>query len=195
MRSVMHSIVMRGRRVRVCRQGGVAVEFAFVLPVLLLLTMGVLEFSMIWTVNTMLDGGLRQAARFGLTGFEPDGGMSREERIKDLIVQNGHGLVDKDKIEVSQFIYPSFDQIGEPEPFTDENGNGQYDSGEGWTDVNGNDQWDPDMGKEGVGGPSEIVLYTVRYEWPLLTPLMRPLIGQDGAYSMESTIALRNEPF
>jgi hypothetical protein len=92
-------------------------------------------------------------------------------------------------------IYPSFNDVGKPEPFTDTNSNGQYDAGEPYTDINGNGQWDADMGKAGVGGPSDIVLYKITSDWNLLTPLMVPLMGSGGKMTLSASVAVRNEPF
>ena len=49
-------------------------------------------------------------------------------------------------------VYESFADIGKPEPFTDQDGNGAYNAGEPFVDVNGNGQWDADMGEAGLGG-------------------------------------------
>ena len=46
-------------------------------------------------------------------------------------------------------VYDSFEDIGKPEPLTDDNGNGSWDDGEAFIDVNGNGVWDEDMGEAG----------------------------------------------
>jgi len=62
-------------------------------------------------------------------------------------------------------------------------------------DSNGNGEWDADMGLAGLGGPNDIVVYTLRYDWPLMTELLRPLLGADGEFPLKASIAVRNEPF
>ncbi len=190
----MRKLKSNCQELRDCQRGATILEFAFALPVLLLLIMALIEFSMLWTVNTMFDGGVRQAARYGLTGYAP-AGWSREQAISYLIAKNTLGLVDMSKVEISTLVYPSFDQIGAPEPYDDENLNGEYDTGEPYLDVNGNGQWDPDMGLSSTGGPNDVVLYTAEYDWSLLTPFMVNLIGEDGKFPLKSTVALRNEPW
>jgi len=50
----------------------------------------------------------------------------------------------------------------------DANGNGQWDSGETYTDLNGSASFDEDIGEEGVGAASEIVQYTIGYDWQMM---------------------------
>ncbi len=171
-----------------------AVEFALVLPVLLLMVGGILEFSLVMTAEVTLSNAVTEVARYGITGRTPDG-QTREEAIQDLIVEAGRGLFDADKITIETLVYPDFDSIGRPEPWVDENGNGAYDEGEPYTDMNGNGQWDDDMGAPGVGGPDDIVLYRVTYPWDIYIPLFRPFFGQNGQLELEASVAVRNEPF
>jgi hypothetical protein len=140
-----------------------------------------------------LGGGIRDASRYGITGWPP-AGTTREDQIKKLISTRrltgryDHG---RDRNQV----YPSFNDVGKPEPFTDANANGVHDPAEPYTDVNGNGNWDADMGKAGLGGPNDIVLYTLTADWNLLTPLMTPLMGTAGKMRLSTSVAVRNEPF
>lgn len=176
-------------------EGTTALEFALVAPVLITTVVGIMEISMILIVSALIEGGLRDAARFGITGYVPQG-TTREDKIKSIIADATIGLVDMSKVEVQTLVYPSFADIGKPEPYTDTNGNGQYDIGEPFTDINGNGQWDPDMGAAGLGGPGDVVLYKVRYKLPTLTLLLVPVIGgDDGKINLSASIAVRNEPY
>jgi len=176
-------------------EGAAAVEFAFVAPLLFATVVGIMEVAMILIVSSLIEGGLRDAARFGITGFVPVG-VTREQQITSIISDATIGLVDMSKIEVTTLVYPSFAQIGQPEPYTDTNTNGSYDLGEPFTDINGNGIWDADMGASGVGGPGEIVLYKIKYKLPMMTPLLSTVIGgSDGAIKLSSSIAVRNEPY
>jgi Flp pilus assembly protein TadG len=177
------------------REGVAAVEFAFVAPILLLTIVGIMEVAMVLIVSSLIEGGLRDAARFGITGFVPQG-MTREEQITSIIGDATIGLVKMSDIDIQTLIYPSFAQVGQPEPYTDTNGNGAYDAGEPYTDINGNGQWDADMGAAGVGGPGDIVLYKVKYDLPMMTPLLSTVLGGlDGKVQLSASIAVRNEPY
>ena len=65
-----------------CRGGLAAVEFAFAAPVVILAMSAVIDLSMLLLVVTLIEGGLRDAARFGITGYIPPG-TTREQQILD----------------------------------------------------------------------------------------------------------------
>lgn len=176
-------------------RGVSAVEFAIMAPVLILTVTGIMEVSMVLAVSSLLEGGLRDAARYGITGFVP-GGTTREDQIKAIIGEATIGLVDMNNANIQTLVYPSFGDIGQPEPYDDQNTNGVYDIGEPYTDINSNGQWDPDMGAAGLGGPGEIVLYKITYDLGLMTPLLGPIMGgPDGKVTLRASIAVRNEPY
>ena len=182
------------KRLRRNRKGSAVTEFAIAAPVVIMAIVGIIEFSMILFVSSLLEGGLREASRFGLTGFQPNG-LTREERILKIVEDHTHGLVDGTAVNLSTLVYPSFDSIGQPEPFTDENSNGTFDAGEPYMDINGNNQWDPDMGAAGLGGPEDIVLYTIEYDWPLMTGMLNGFVGNDGKIGLRASVVVRNEPY
>ena len=176
-----------------CRKGAAAIEFAFAGLLLITITVGIVEVAMASLVHALVEGGVRQASRFGITGQLPDG-FSREQAIITEIGRNTHGLVSVGPEQVEVLVYPSFADIGQPEPFLDTApANGVYDPGETYTDVNGNSLWDSDMGLAGAGGPSDIVVYRVTYTWSTLTGLLNGVFGPD--IVMQASIAVRNEPF
>lgn len=65
--------------------------------------------------------------------------------------------------------------------------------GEPYTDVTGNGTWDDDMGAAGLGGPGEIVVYRMTYDWPIMIPMFEPFFGDH--VMLQANIAVRNEPF
>lgn len=189
------SLLGRIRRLLNCRDGVTVLEFAIAAPVVFVTVAGVLELALVMFVMTLSEGALREASRFSITGFTPPG-MTREERILEILGDHTIGLVDMDEATIDYKVYPSFDDIGKPEPFTDSApANGTYDAGEAFQDINGNGQWDADMGAAGLGGPGEIVLYTIQFDWALMTPLVSPFMGTDGKMTMKSSVAVKNEPF
>ena len=178
-----------------CAHGVTAVEFAFAAPVVALAVAGILEMSLVMFVSTLSEGALREASRFSITGFIPPG-STREERLLEIVGDHTIGLVDMGEASIVYKVYPSFTDIEKPEPFTDNApANGTYDAGEAFQDINGNGQWDSDMGAAGLGGPGDIVLYTIEFDWQLMTPLIAPLMGTGGKLRLKSSVAVRNEPF
>ena len=92
-------------------------------------------------------------------------------------------------------VYPSFSDVGAGEDYVDGNANGSYDAGETYTDSNGNGAWDSDIGVAGAGDTGDIVLYRISYDWPLLTPFASQFMGDSGAFTLQASIAVRNEPW
>jgi hypothetical protein len=181
-------------RLRRRDDGSTLLEFAFVAPVLMILLFGGMEVGMIFFADSLLEGGLREASRFGLTGAPPPSG-TREDHIVEVVNANGAGVVVIDETNITTLVYPNFTSIGEPEPFTDSNGNLVYDASEPFVDINCNSQWDPDMGKSGLGHGGEVVKYSINYELPLLSGLLAPLLGTDGKFPLAASVVVRNEPF
>jgi Flp pilus assembly pilin Flp len=173
------------------RSGAAAVEFALVAPALILLIVGSFEIAIMLFVGGTMESAVLAASRFGITG-STDEGVTREDRIREIIAERTLGFVDLDEAEINTLVYSRYEDIGQPEPFTDDNGNGRHDSGEAFNDVNGNGQWDDDMGTAGLGGPGDIVLYDVEYETGAITRLLQPIFGR---IVHRAAVAVRNEPF
>ncbi len=190
----MRGLIRFLRRLRDREDGSPAAEFAFVAPIMILLVVGTIEFGMIMFVTILMESGLRDAARYGITGSELGRNIIME-RIDEIINDRTLGLVDIREADIQILVYPDFGQIGDGEDFVDGNGNGTYDAGETFTDANGNGAWDADIGQSGAGASGQVVLYRIDYAWDLLTPLAVPLIGENGKFTLSASIAVRNEPY
>jgi len=180
-------------------EGTAAIEFAFIASILALLIIGTMEVARILFATSVLEGGLREAARFGITGQELDQD-AREARVVEIVRAHGAGVVNVTAEDVKFKSYDNFSSIGVPEPFVDSddggpNDNGTYDSGEAFTDVNCNGNWDPDQGQPGMGAGNEVALYIVDYDLPLMTGMFSTAMGQDGKFKIVASVAVRNEPF
>ncbi len=173
-------------------RGAVALEFALILPVLLTFFFGIIEVALSVFINSSIESAVFEASRFGVTGGTTPG-VTRQDRVLDIVGERTYGLVDMDTVTVDTLVYDTFSDIGKPEPFVDANANAVYDAGETFTDVNGNGVWDADMGLAGLGGPSDVVVYQLTYDWGIVTPLMRRVMGN--SVEMVSSVAVRNEPF
>jgi len=172
--------------------GATALEFAFIAPVMLLLMMGIIEFSMIMFTQTVMESATSNTSRMGRTGFSL-AGLSREQQLINNVATRTAGLLNPSLITVTMQTYSSFDRVNDPEPFIDSNNNGVYNSGEAYTDINGNGQWDQDMATAGAGNANDIVVYTVSYPWQITTPLVNAVIGNIFAVSARSVV--KNEPY
>lgn len=182
------------RRFWPANRGSAALEFALGAPILVVMLSGIVETGMVMFTSTLLEGALRDASRYGITGQEADPNV-RLQNIIDIIAERTIGLVDVSKAKISVEVYPGFGDVGKGEDFVDGNGNGTYDPGETYTDTNGNGQWDADMGTAGPGGAGDIVLYRIDYDWPLLTPIASTFMGNGGVIPLSASIVVRNEPW
>jgi len=178
-----------------CTAASAAVEFALAAPILFLLIVGMFEIAMVMFISVTVEGGLREAARFGITGAAPVG-LTRQQQIMNILDAHTLGLIDIATATITFKAYDSFGDIGQPEPFNDISpANGIYDLGEPFTDLNGNSQWDADRGVDGVGNAGEIVLYKINYDWLLFTPIIANMLTGGDALHMSASVAVRNEPF
>jgi len=179
-------------------RGSPVVEFAIAGPLFFLLVLAIVEFGLVMFVTVLLESSLRDASRYGLTGQLPDGASTMGEReayIRKLVEDRTLGLVDFDKAVLEIRSYPTFDDVGQGESFVDGNANGKYDSGETFKDCNANGKRDEDRGSAGPGESGSVVLYRVRYDWPLITPMVGKVIGKDGKFPLAASVAVRNEPW
>ena len=172
-------------------RGGALVEAALGLPILLTAMVGVFEIANFYFVSASVENAVLHASRFGITGGS-DGGVPREDQVRAIIAEQTFGMVDMETVNIETLVYEQFADIGEPEPYVDDNDSGTYDEGEDFSEVNGNGIWDDDMAIAGLGGAGDIVLYRISYEANSLTGFM------DWAHRMlnvQATVAVRNEPF
>jgi Flp pilus assembly protein TadG len=164
-------LVNKRREIADDDSGSGLVDFALVFPVFLTFLVGVMEVAMLLFASALLEAGVREGSRFGVTGYTPEG-VDRLAAIMDVIQEHTTGLIDINDATVDIKVYPSFDQVGE-------------------TDADGND-----IGTPGPGGPGDIVLYEINYEWETITGLLTPFLGGDeGKIPLRVAIVVRNEPF
>ena len=72
------------------QDGAAAVEFALVLPILVLILFGIINFGVIFAQNLALGNGARQAARFGVVeGRTCDDIVAEARNNSDSIAMNG----------------------------------------------------------------------------------------------------------
>jgi hypothetical protein len=189
----MSRFLRRIVQLRVCQKGTELMEFALTAPVFLMAMFGVMEFGAINIVTVLMESGLREAARYGITGAAPDDG-DRLAAIKQIIEEATVGLVDMDDADVDIRTYPTFGDVGQDEEFVDANDNKFYDVGETFTDANGNGTYDGAVAGAGTAG--EVVVYRIAYDWPLMVPMLLPILGDgNGKFRIDATIAVRNEPW
>jgi Flp pilus assembly protein TadG len=205
----------RLRRFARSGQGATMIEFALIFPIVLMITFGIMEISLCMASLVTLEGGLKEASRYGITSQSdapPDaskvptafkvGNDNRLMTIGYILNQNTLDLINLDDATIATNVYGSFSAVKDGEPYTDTNANGSYDTGEPYSDMNCNGSRDgAGAASAGIGAAGNIVVYTVNYNWKILTPIIgqwlgKPDPGSPGRYMipMSASIVVKNEP-
>jgi Flp pilus assembly protein TadG len=131
------------------RGGGSAAEFAVLAPILFLAVIGIIELAVLLTVQILLEGSVREASRFGITGYTPTG-VTRDAQIRSVIAQYTVGLVNMSNVTIDTRVFTSFASIVRPEPCFKYVSVGVCDTSDShnWVDVNGNGPWDDGNGTQ-----------------------------------------------
>lgn len=186
--------LLRSVRRRSGQRGATAVEFAMIAPFYFLLIIGIMETAMVMFAQHVLECAAANASRTGKTGYV-GAAQTQADTIKTTVNNLASFLMDSGKITITAMSYKSMSAIGSGEPFVDANGNGKWDTGENYTDSNGNGKYDTDVGAAGYGASGDIVVYTISYPWPIMTPAMTPFLGKDGILTLQSRVVVKNEPY
>lgn len=183
---------MKTNKLYNCEKGVTAIEFALVMPAVVFIILGSIEFSMYLFVQSSLEGATFAASRLGKTGHveTPE---TREQTILGTIEDRIGFFLDMDALTLESKSYSDFSSINQPEPFVDTNANGVRDATENFTDINGNGVYDDDMGAEGPGSAGEVVVYTVSYPWRVMNPLFHTFLGE--TVDISSKFVVKNEPY
>jgi Flp pilus assembly protein TadG len=172
------------------RAGAALVEFAMVLPVMLLMGMGLCEMAYQAYMQAILTGAVQKAGRDSAI---EDASTATIDAAVLQAVKNINGNAAFVSGYPSRKSYASYGYIS-PESFLDTNGNGARDAGECFTDVNGNGTWDADPGVSGTGNAGDTVLYSVSVTYTRLFPLGIWMGWSRNATLSASTI-LKNQPW
>ncbi len=179
------------RRLLGDRSGATLTEFAFVGPVLVVLVMGIFDMAHTQYTNALVNGAMQKAGR----DMTLENAASRQTLVDTRVRQQVLNVVPPGAtVTFERLSHFDFSDIGEPEEFTDENGDGICNRNEVFADDNGNGRWDADRGQAGIGGARDAVLYTAVVTYPRLFP-MYGLAGLPETVTLRSSTVLRNQPF
>lgn len=173
-------------------KGVSAISFAIVGPLFIFLVIASLELAFVLMAQNTLEGAAREAARFGIIGGNVDRMAEITKRVKDTVQTLSGGMMDPAKVTITTKAYTSLENLGRPEPFTDLNENGEYDTNEPFDDINGNGEWDEDQGASnsfGVGG--QAVQLELEYTWDTLIPFL----GENRLVKVRASTLVVNEDF
>lgn len=171
------------------RDGAAIVEFAFLAPVFCLLLTGGLELGYRVYLTSIIQGALLEASR------EATVGNMTGAQIDDIIRKRVGMLTKPEYVkEIKKESFYNFSNVGKPEKITqDTDPIGSYNTGDCYEDANNNNVYDSNL-TTGLGTADDIVRYSVRVEYPSLTPLAK-MTKQTTLQTINATTVLRNQPF
>lgn len=158
-------------------RGIATVEFAMLMPVLLVVALGAIEFGLQASVASALDFGARAAGRTGVTGggYNPVTQITqRQTSLRNAVLAGSFGwLKDTSQLTIGE---KSYNTIAEAQ-----------------ADPAGTDMT---KGTPGAGGPTQYVRYRLSYVQPLWVnvKLIKDMIGRD-SFTYNSTVLVQNEPY
>ncbi|MET0374345.1 MAG: TadE/TadG family type IV pilus assembly protein [Rhizorhabdus sp.] len=175
-------------------RGVTVVEFAIILPAMLTLICGTLEMGHMIFARQVLEGAVVEAARQATASLETDESRRRQIMIASITrSMAAFATAPGQTIDIRTKVYADFSSAY-PETFTDTNGNGRYDASEPYVDRNRNGQWDDTTAKTGtLGGPGDVVSYTVYFPKRLLFGFVGRFLGRTASLPLNATTVVRNE--
>ena len=160
---------------RLLNQRGVtALEFALVMPLLLLATLGAIDIGMETMMDASLENGAAQAARQGVVVGAPPAGETRDQQIYAAVWQQvGFWLQSQSQLTMSSYTYPSYTALSQ-DPCLQSGYTGAC------------------TGSSGSGGFGSIVRYQVTVTRPTFTGVLGLL--KITSYTLQRTVIVQNEP-
>ncbi|MDO6414681.1 TadE/TadG family type IV pilus assembly protein [Sphingomonas sp. BIUV-7] len=147
--------------------GATIVEFALILPVLLLIICGAIDLGFLFLAQTTLNGAIMQGAQVASTSMERTEAQ-RQTTLRNGIYASMAAFAPQQPVVVTK-VFHTFGTTF-PEDYTDTNHNGVYDApsgtfpGEAFVDRNNNGHWDADVpvtsGSSTMGDVGDVVSYS-----------------------------------
>lgn len=146
-------------------QGVAAIEMAFTFPIIVWLTMAILELGIIFHVSSLANFAANEAARLGKTG-NYYGFQGSREQLTYQTIRNylGSWVLNDGSLTVNSQAYGNFRDLGQA---------GRSSS---------------------VGNANEIVIYTTTLQWKFLTPFFASIMRQD-TLPITARVLTKNENF
>ncbi len=161
------------------QSGATAVEFSLLAVPLVLLMFGLIEISMVFTKQGLLEYATAQAARQIRTGQAQQSGNA-ETVFQTALCDQASFLIDCNDIAYDVQTMADFAEANEsPPPSFDEDG--LFES-QGFA----------------AGGASSIVMIRTIHRHAIITPIMQPLLangGENDSRLVISTVVLQTEPY
>lgn len=173
------SVLTKIRRTFLCwkkkEDGSSAMEFSILVVPYIMIVMGIIELSLMYTSASLLEGATSSAARLIRTGQIQQGAGDPETVFRDALCDYATVLVDCNEMMIEVIPMDSYTDFAGPT-----------------FDVDGN------FVPQGfdAGGSNQRVLIRVAFEYSMMTPMIGPIMnGPDGGTLFISTIVMQSEPY
>ncbi len=160
-------------------EGTAAVEFVLVGFPFIFMIVGMIEMSLMFAAQSILQDSAFSAARLIRTGQLQIAGGSQEEAFRTAVCDMASIMIPCNKIQFQVDTFDDFDEAADtPAAQFDADGNLIGQTFE-------------------AGGPEDIVMVRVVYNYKIITPLIRPFLadGSSDKRPMISTVFLESEPY
>lgn len=181
----------RYARLRASERGVTVVEFGLLAPVFFTFLIGAFDIGYTMYMKSVLQGAVQKAAR--------DSGLETGPAALDVIDEDVREVVKmvaiNSDITTERRSYYEFADIDRGETLVfDANGNGDCNLNDRFQDENDNNVWDEELGDDGIGGPKDVVLYTVHVDYRPLFPLWK-FLGMSPDRRISVKTVLQNQPY
>lgn len=157
--------------------GSAAVEFGMVAMPFLALVFAIIETSLVFFGNQVLETAASESARLIMTGQAQTMGLNKDT-FKDQVCAKIYGLFDCQKgVYVDVQTFASFGSVNMKNP------------------VDSSGKLDTSSFKYSPGGPGEIVVVRLVYQWPIVVSMLGLSNMADNNRLMMATAAFQNEPY
>lgn len=174
---VFRSFFRLPRKWRRDENGTTAIEFSLLIVPYLMLTLGIIELSVMYASASLLEGATGSAARLIRTGQLQQSGGDPETVFRDALCDYATVLIRCADMQIEVTPLSSFEDVGDMQAQFDEDGN---------------------LITSGVdaGGSDDRVLIRVAYRYQMMTPFVgRLLAGPNNERLFMSTVVLQTEPY
>lgn len=163
------------------QQGAAAIEFAIVMVPFLAILFAIIETSLVFFATQSLETIVADSGRLVLTGQAQTGAMT-QAKFKEEVCKRVKGLFDcAGKLQIDVRKFTNFASIVLPPPL---DANGQLPQNQA------DYSYQP-------GGPGDIVVVRLYYDWPIYVTLLNQGLTNTGNKGslLVATAAFRNEPY
>jgi Flp pilus assembly protein TadG len=159
------------------QDGSAAIEFAMIAPVFFCLLFLIFETALMFWATQTLETAVADAGRLIMTGQAHQQGLNQGSFKEAVCDRLKGGLLDCANVQIDVQTKQTFEEFNTTIP---------YDA---------DDQFKPDQVGYQAGGPNDIVLVRVFYQWPLIIPRPASHLTFNNRQLLTAAAAFRNEPF